>query len=699
MAQGLHLSQRLTQSLILAPQLQQSLALLQAPLLELKTLVEQELQQNPVLEELPPGAPETSELEGEAVRPEQLDPAEPPADVRYDPALERRSTEPVDDFQAEFDRLLQLDQEWREHFQQAQLAQPVSPEDEERRQFMFDSLVASPSMQQDLLEQMRESDLPETDYPVGELIIGNLDERGYLTATVEEIAQEAKTTPEHVERVLRAIQSLEPPGIAARTLQECLLLQLERAGQKDSLEYHLVRDHMDLLARRKVPDLARLTGTTLEEVQAALQRIGRLDPRPGRAYQPDTDLYVVPEVFVQKVGDEYVVTANQDYLPRLRISTTYRDLMARAPVDTVALAQAFEGCGEPIRTLLEQALTAIRSDQDQTALQYLKQIGECTELTRAQRQALQVAHAQVVEKAAFLEARNFIREKIRAGRFLIRSIHQRQETILSIARQIVQRQRDFFDKGPSHLKPLTMATVAEAVGVHETTVSRAVNGKYMQTPRGLFEMRYFFTTGVRTANGDGLSNTSVKEMIAEIFRNEDPANPLSDDEVVKILRQRGIVIARRTVAKYRMELGILASNLRRIYTSRPKERPLRREAPAGNQTSLVPPSGDPETNSVGAANTLASAESGEGPSDKPVGESASLSHVPSPQAEPVPPLVPAAANGVLSSRGTNAEQTDEPKIENSPARMKPLETGVSPVPAESDAAALSPQSAASGQQS
>ena len=572
MAQGLHLSQRLTQSLILAPQLQQSLALLQAPLLELKTLVEQELQQNPVLEELPPGEPGPEDREAFDTDVERLDPAEPPLDVRFDPAAETSQREPVDDFQAEFDRLLQMDQEWREHFLQTQLAQPVSEEDEERRQFMFDSLVANPSLQEELLEQMRESELPEADYPVAELIIGNVDERGYLTATVEEIAREAGVPPDRVEQVLRVVQSFEPPGVAARNLQECLLLQLERAGQQDSLEYRLIRDHMDLLARRKIPELARATGATVEQVQAALQRIARLDPRPGRAYRPDTELYVVPEVFVQKVGEEYVVTANHDYLPRLRISQTYKDLMTRSAVDTVALARAFEGCDAPIRPLLQEALEAIRADQDAKAVSLLKQLAERPELTRAQRQALQVAQAQLAEKAAFLEARNFIREKIRAGKFLIRSLHQRQETILNIARQIVQRQRDFFDKGPAHLKPLTMAAVAEAIGVHETTVSRAVNGKYMQTPRGLFEMRYFFSTGIRTANGDGLSNTSVKDMIAEIFRNEDPADPLSDDDVVKILKQRGIEIARRTVAKYRMELGILASNLRRVYTSKPKEK-------------------------------------------------------------------------------------------------------------------------------
>ena len=499
MAQGLQLSQRLTQSLVLAPQLQQSLALLQAPTLELKALVEQELQQNPVLEEAP--AAEMEPTEKEDREPEKLaetaDPSEPPADLNLDPASEKSSGEPVDDFQAEFERLAQLDQEWREHFAQTNLPSRPSAEEEERRQFMFDSLVADTSLQEVLLEQVRQSGLPADQWPAAEVIIGNIDDYGYLKATLEEVAAATGLPPERVLEVLKVIQTFEPPGVGARDLRECLMLQLERIGQQHTLDYLIINEFMDALGKRRIPEIARGTGTSIDEVQTALERISRLEPRPGRAFLPDNDQYILPEVFVQRSGGDFVVTTNNEHIPHLRISNTYKDLMA-------------QGGNSP-------------------------------------------------------EVRNYIREKIRAGKFLIKSLHQRQQTILSIAKEVVHRQRDFMEKGVACLRPLTMVQVAQVVGVHETTVSRAVSGKYMQTPQGIFEMKYFFTAGIQTASGDGLSNTSVKDMIAEIFKKEDPTKPLSDQEVVKMLQEKGIVIARRTVAKYRTELNILPSNLRKVY--------------------------------------------------------------------------------------------------------------------------------------
>jgi RNA polymerase sigma-54 factor len=499
MAQGLQLSQRLTQSLVLAPQLQQSLALLQAPTLELKALVEQELQQNPVLEETPVTEADSQERsggDGEAPA-DSADPTEPPADLNFDPATEKSSDAPVDDFQAEFERLVQLDQEWRDHFAQTNIPSRLSAEDEEKRQFMFDSLVAGTSLQEMLLEQVRESGLPEDRWPVAEMIIGNIDDYGYLKASIEELSVTTGLPAESILGVLKAIQSFDPPGIGARDLQECLLLQLNRSGQQETLEYRIVRDFMEGLGKRRIPEIARGTGCEIDDVQEALERIARLEPRPGRAYLPDNDQYVLPEVFVVRSGDEFVVTTNNEHIPHLRISNTYKDLMSQGQNSS--------------------------------------------------------------------EVRNYIREKIRAGKFLIKSLHQRQQTILNIAREIVHRQREFMEKGVAFLKPLTMVQVAEVVGVHETTVSRAVSGKYMETPQGVFEMKYFFTAGIQTASGDGLSNTSVKDMIAEIFKKEDPTKPLSDQEVVKMLKEKGIVIARRTVAKYRTELNILPSNLRKVY--------------------------------------------------------------------------------------------------------------------------------------
>lgn len=567
MTQGLRLSQRLTQTLVLAPQLQQSLALLQAPMLELKALVERELQQNPVLEEVSPAeadSPEKLDADDDKIA-ATADPAEPPTDVSFDSTFEERSPESGDDFQTEFERLAQMDQEWRDHLAQTNLATRPSVEDEEKRQFRFDSLVADPSLQEALLEQVRDAAIAEADYPVAEAIIGNIDDHGYLKASLEEIAQATGRSVEQVQPVLQIVQTFEPPGVAARDLRECLLLQLQRAEQTESLEYRIIRDHMEALSRRRIPELARATETSIEDVQSALARIAQLEPRPGREFSSEEAHYVLPEVFVQRLGDDFVVTTNNDQVPHLRISNTYKDLMSRSAVDPASLAAAFAEAPKAQRTLANEAAEAMRQGKDIPALGHLRQLAEQRELTPDGRRAVQVAMAQLQEKAAFIEARDFIRDKIRAGKFFIKSLHQRQQTIANIAHEIVARQREFLEKGVAHLKPLTMATVAEAVGVHETTVSRAVSGKYMQTPQGVFEMKYFFTSGIQTQDGAGLSNTSVKDMIAEIFKAESPTQPLSDREVVQMLKEKGIVIARRTVAKYRIELNILPSNLRKVY--------------------------------------------------------------------------------------------------------------------------------------
>ena len=280
-------------------------------------------------------------------------------------------------------------------------------------------------------------------------------------------------------------------------LRECLMLQLERAGKTRTLDYQIIEHYMEALGKRRLPEIARGLDLSVQEVQDAVERISHLEPRPGRDFLPNNQQYILPEVFVQKVGDKWVVSTNNDQVPQLRISNTYKDMMAQA------------------------------------------------------------------ESSA--EVREYIREKIRAGKFLIKSLHQRQQTILNIAREIVKRQSDFMENGVAFLRPMTMVQIAEVVGVHETTVSRAVSGKYMQTPRGLVEMKYFFTAGIKTSSGEGMSNTSVKDLISEMIGNEDSSKPLSDDVVVKQLGENGIQIARRTIAKYRSELNILPSHLRKVY--------------------------------------------------------------------------------------------------------------------------------------
>lgn len=499
MAQGLYLSQKMSQQMVLAPQLQQSLALLQAPILELRAQVEAELEQNPVLEESLNGEMEPVQKDGKEKDEvaEQIDPAEPPADVTFDPATEKDSSEPVDDFQAEFEKLTQLDQEWRDHFTQTNVPNRVSQEDEERRQFMFDSLVAGQSLQEMLLEQVRDSDLTPEQLPLAEMIVGNIDERGWLASSIEELAASTGMPLERFAAALKVVQGFQPPGVGARDLGECLKLQLERAGRQDTLEYKIVTGHMEALGRRRFPEIARALNQDVVDIQEAADRIGHLEPHPGRAFLPDNEQYIVPEVFVQKVGEEWVVSLNNEQVPHLRISNHYKDLMARAETTP--------------------------------------------------------------------DVREYIRDKIRAGKFLIKSLHQRQQTIHNIATEIVKRQREFMELGRAHLKPLTMNQVAEVVGVHETTVSRAVSGKYMETPHGVFEMKHFFTSGFTAADGQAVANTSIKDMVAEIIKGEDQFNPLSDDAIVKLLVAKGITIARRTVAKYRGELNILPSNLRRVY--------------------------------------------------------------------------------------------------------------------------------------
>ena len=469
-----------TQSLalqqVLSPQLQQSLLILQTPLLELRNLVQQEMETNPVLEELPDqlGADERSE-------------AEPSAD---------------DNVKDEFQKLASLDEEWRDYMAQSASyssdGSRSSREAQDKRQFLFDSIPVQETLQQNLIGQLNQNVLSASDRKAAELIIGNIDDNGFLQSTPEEMSLNSGIPKEDFEKMLSLIQSFYPAGVGARDLRECLLIQLQRDGREHSLEYKIVSEHMEDLGRRRFPEIARRIGISVEDVQKAADNIARLNPRPGQVFAAAPQNYVLPDLVVEKVDGEYQIILNNEQIPHLRISNLYKDIIASGNT---------EGG----------------------------------------------------------EVKDYIRDKIRSGKFLIRSIHQRQQTIFNIAQQIVLRQRDFLEHGPSHLKPMTMGEVADAVGVHETTVSRAVSGKYMATPQGIFEMKYFFTSGYQTATGESLSNISVKEAILDLVKHENGSAPLSDHEIVEILGERGIPIARRTVAKYRTELNILPSHMRRKY--------------------------------------------------------------------------------------------------------------------------------------
>lgn len=457
-----NISQKLGTSI--APQMQQSLHMLQASTQELQSMVHQELQANPVLEETL-DLSEPSSDDGEEVSSDENSPEDDPLKDYDDPPDYDKSTQ-------------------------------YTAEDMERRQFFFDSVVEKESLQQHLMSQIPLSGLEGADFEMAELIIGSIDERGYLATGLDELALTSNHLEIDLERVLHVIQSFHPVGVAARDLRECLLIQLDRLGRAESLESAIVNGFLSELSHKKFPDIARQLKVPVGEVQKAADFIATLSPRPGSMFSTDTNQYVIPDVEIRKVDGEWHVLLNDSQIPRLRISDTYKDMMGS------------EG----------------RS-----------------------------------------EVRHYIRDKIRAGKFLIKSIHQRQQTIMNIARELLKYQYEFFEQGVSHLKPLTMAQVAADVGVHETTVSRAIANKYIQTPFGIFEMKYFFTTGYTSNSGQVVSNSSVKDTLAELVKGEDPKSPLSDMDIVDLLNKTGIPIARRTVAKYRQELNILPSNLRRTY--------------------------------------------------------------------------------------------------------------------------------------
>jgi RNA polymerase sigma-54 factor len=444
--------------------MQQSLQFLQAPAMELQSLVQQEIEINPVLEE------------------------------NHD---EKKADAETEDWDKQLEQLRQKDEEWREYFSQSNTAGPAyNPEAAERRQFLFDSQVEAPHLSDHLQRQLTLATSNPEMLRVGEEIIGNIDDAGFLKVQLVEVAQSARVEYAVAQGTLDLIQTFDPVGVAARDLRECLLIQIKRLGKGDELEAQMVANYLPELGRKKYQDIARGLKMPLERVQAAAQFIGTLQPRPGSSFSSDDKQNIVQaELSVQKSGDDWVVVMNDDPVPRLRISDTYKDLL-------------------------------VNNGHDAGLREYLK-------------------------------------EKIRAGKFLIKCLHQRQTTIFNIATEIVKRQRGFFDEGVAHLKPLTMNQVAEVVGVHETTVSRAIANKYVQTPYGLFDLKYFFTPGYQTASGEVMSNTSVKDAIQDLIGRESSSKPLSDQEIVKILSERGIPLARRTVAKYRSELGLLPSNLRR----------------------------------------------------------------------------------------------------------------------------------------
>ncbi len=466
------LSIRMSQRLVMTPSLQQAIKLLQMSKLELVEEVQQELLENPVLEE-------SQQVESAATQ-------------------ERKETESGEEQPAK-DPFEEIDYE--SYFENVESSYtPRSPREFNQELPAFENTLAQrTNLAGHLTWQLDMSTSSERVKAIGRAIIGNIDEDGYLKATEEEIEQLGPYTAEHVRETLKLVQSFDPIGVAARNLEECLLLQLSHIGEDDTPAATIVRHHMDKLQNRRFKELAAELEIDMEDLQAEVEIIRGLDPRPGQKYNTEESNYVVPDVYVVKVDDEYQIILNEEGLPRLRISPVYRRMVAR---------------GAP-------------------------------------------------QKAA-ADVKEYVRNKLRSAFRLIKSLEERQRTIYKVARSIVKFQREFLDYGIEKLRPLVLKDVADDIGMHESTVSRVVNNKYMHTHRGLFEMRFFFHSGIAlTAGGASISSLTVKEKIRKIITDEDSRRPLSDSAIVKILNGEGLRIARRTVAKYREEMKIPSSTIRK----------------------------------------------------------------------------------------------------------------------------------------
>jgi RNA polymerase sigma-54 factor len=504
---------RLRQQLVMTPQLQQAIKILQLSLPELEAVVQTELDSNPMLEPLDHSVTEAAAnaAEGEEPPPADAEPLPPEpepgaaaADSEWEPAtaetpVETLATEAPDAAAEMRDPSLEkLD--WREYLENYSNnwqdgESQAGGDDDERRQALENTLTRKNSLEDYLMWQLRLSNLDETDQRVGATIIYNLSDDGYLETPVEELAAQLETDPARVERVLTRVQRLDPPGVAARDLRECLFAQLRNHGMEESLAARIVLNHLDLLEKHRYTEIGKSLGVSLDMVGEAAKIISLLEPKPGRDYGGPEPAYIVPDVYIQKVGDDFMVTLNESAVPRLRLANYYQRVLN--------------------------------------------------------------------DGAASAETKEYLQERLRSARWLVKSIYQRQQTIFKVANSIVKFQHAFFEHGVSHLKPLVLKDVAEDIGMHESTISRATANKYAHTPQGIFELKFFFTSGVKAADGEDVSAETVKEKIRALVAVEENGTPLSDQAIADILRKDQINIARRTVAKYRQALGILPSGRRK----------------------------------------------------------------------------------------------------------------------------------------
>ncbi|HEY5765400.1 MAG TPA: RNA polymerase factor sigma-54 [Candidatus Deferrimicrobiaceae bacterium] len=476
MALELRQTLKLSQQLVMTPQLQQAIKLLQLSRLELQQAVREELEVNPALEEASEGA---GEDQAEAA-PDTETAEETPPPAAKDGLIDR-----ID---------------WNYYFGDSGTAGAArgerEREEDDGRPYYENLLTRKPSLSEVFDEQIRLSDASGSTREIAHYLIGNLDENGYLKVSAEETAEALGKPLDEVEEAIARIQSLEHSGVGGRDLRECLLIQAREKGEEFSLPVRILTEHFDLFSRGDVAGIAKRLKVSREVVKEAFQKLVTLWPKPGRAFSGDDVQYITPDAYVFRVDDRWVITLNEDGQPRLRLSSYYRDL-----------------------------------------LQSGEQLGK--------------------------EDREFLKQKVNSALWFIKSIQQRQRTIYKVVESIVKIQDDFLERGPKHLKPLTLRDVAEDISMHESTVSRVTSGKYLYTPHGIFEMKFFFNSGLNREGGrEDIASKSVQEKIREILQSEGE-KPYSDQDLVRLLRNQGIRIARRTVTKYRQSMGVLPSSKRK----------------------------------------------------------------------------------------------------------------------------------------
>ena len=449
-----------TQKLIMTPELRQAINILQLNTLELRNLIQEQLVENPLLETY-----------GEDQDNQEV-------------SLEKEQEK------EEFDIDLQ------EYFSDRS---DLGYQSEPKETIPFENFITkSTSMEEYLEEQIKYFNLSDEDFALAQLIIGNLDERGYCNFITAEIAQQLEISEQKVEEIIGLIQRLEPPGIGARNLQECLIIQLRKKGLLTPILHEIITNYLDDLGQGRYVKVATNLEKTVREIQQLVDLLKTLNPKPGASFGSNQEVkFIVPDIIVKKIDEEYIILVNDISIPRLTINALYKGIMSNEKADKIT--------------------------------------------------------------------KTFVERKFHGALWLIKSIEQRRLTLYRIASALVSLQRDFLDKGDKYLAPLSLKDVALEIGVHESTVSRAIANKYIQTPRGLFEMKYFFSTGLQTKSGDKFSAQSIKKRIEDLVATENPKKPYSDQQIANILKDKGIQIARRTVAKYREELGILAAKQRKRY--------------------------------------------------------------------------------------------------------------------------------------